>query len=259
MKKLLLLTTGLFCVNFSQGAIVAMKIGKKADQQGAIVTVAKCRISFAQWAEFQIDRFNGDLGLAAPLGMGLYGDQLVELKAGDVIDATGNYLQPKPMSTQSARHFTKGGKYTGGSYYFGLRGHVNDKVTDVRYGWIKITYNAMGDATVDSIAFNDQPDASIKAGQASSSSTTNVNDVTASVFSVYPNPVKGVMTVTAQNNMSVKEISIFNLAGQLVMQRENNAGGATVSISLDQLSNGSYFLQIRSREGKLEHHQFIKE
>ncbi|MBN4072459.1 T9SS type A sorting domain-containing protein [Crocinitomix catalasitica] len=68
---------------------------------------------------------------------------------------------------------------------------------------------------------------------------------------VYPNPVKDILTIENMNKVAI-ELKIFNAAGQLVI--EDKSAEEIVQLSLGELPEGVYHLQIISEgEGTLNH------
>jgi PKD repeat protein len=74
-----------------------------------------------------------------------------------------------------------------------------------------------------------------------------VNELGANTVSVFPNPVKDVMTVQANTN--IKEIFVYNLAGQLVINRIVDAKTMTINTSV--LSTGIYNLKAILENGTI--------
>ena len=71
--------------------------------------------------------------------------------------------------------------------------------------------------------------------------STGINSVNKTIDNalVYPNPSKGVFTVTLLNNQPVKQIEILNSLGERVLLQSN-----VNTINLSGLSKGMYFLKI---------------
>lgn len=78
--------------------------------------------------------------------------------------------------------------------------------------------------------------------------TTNVTAVkTMADVRIYPNPAKNFITVTGVlDNPTDTKIVIYNSLGQVVKETEYKAGGSIFgeNISLNELSNGTYFMDI---------------
>ncbi|WP_246282505.1 FG-GAP-like repeat-containing protein [Flavobacterium agri] len=86
-------------------------------------------------------------------------------------------------------------------------------------------------------------------------SSLATHDPNAGVFSVYPNPTSDVLTISHSNAIpSVTSVEIFDLGGRLV------ASPALVndSVSVKNLSQGTYILVLRADGGKAFSQKFIK-
>lgn len=62
-------------------------------------------------------------------------------------------------------------------------------------------------------------------------------------ISVYPNPTSGFVTIQNKNNSNLKNVEIYNVAGQLV-QRFNVSNAKNASLDMSQLTNGTYVLKV---------------
>jgi hypothetical protein len=71
-------------------------------------------------------------------------------------------------------------------------------------------------------------------------STAGLNDSIISEFTYYPNPVNDQLTISAQSN--VKDITVFNLLGQVVSRQSPNTKDCLVDMAAMQ--TGAYFVQI---------------
>ncbi|MDA8531314.1 DUF5011 domain-containing protein [Flavobacteriaceae bacterium] len=67
-----------------------------------------------------------------------------------------------------------------------------------------------------------------------------VDDNQISLFNYFPNPVKDVLTIKAQNN--VEDVKVFNMLGQMVLRQNPNSRDCTVDLSTMQ--TGAYFVQV---------------
>ena len=72
------------------------------------------------------------------------------------------------------------------------------------------------------------------------SSTLNTNDLEISQFTYFPNPVKDQLTIKAQND--VKDISVYNMLGQLVLRQVPNSLDCVVDMAAMQ--SGAYFVKV---------------
>lgn len=64
-------------------------------------------------------------------------------------------------------------------------------------------------------------------------------------ISVFPNPTSGFVTIQNKNNSNLKNVEIYNVAGQLV-QRFNVSNAKNASLDMSQLMNGTYVLKVIS-------------
>ncbi|MBW8522473.1 T9SS type A sorting domain-containing protein [Chryseobacterium chendengshani] len=64
-------------------------------------------------------------------------------------------------------------------------------------------------------------------------------------FSVYPNPVSSVLTIATPSNSLVEKVIVTNSAGQVVKKINETI----TKVDMSNLSNGVYFLQIKTKEG----------
>jgi len=71
-------------------------------------------------------------------------------------------------------------------------------------------------------------------------STLGIEDNIIKGFKLYPNPVKDVLTITAQE--TIKQIKVFNLLGQKVNQKTPNSTQVIIDLSL--LPTGTYFVYL---------------
>ena len=74
-------------------------------------------------------------------------------------------------------------------------------------------------------------------------------------FSVYPNPVHDVLTISAKESIEVSSINICNTLGQVVLVIPNAQNTKTVDVS--SLTSGNYFIKINS-DKRTSNTKFIK-
>lgn len=76
----------------------------------------------------------------------------------------------------------------------------------------------------------------------------STNEQLAQKFNLYPNPSTNIVNITNSENMSVKQIEIYDLAGKLVnTQHFNNQ--ADIQLNIETLTNGTYLLYLHTNEG----------
>ena len=78
--------------------------------------------------------------------------------------------------------------------------------------------------------------------------TLSVPSFDPSVFTLYPNPTKGLVTIVMFNSKPIEQIEITNLLGKKI-QTLANLNANTTSINLEAYTSGIYFAKITS-EGK---------
>ena len=78
-----------------------------------------------------------------------------------------------------------------------------------------------------------------------SSSVVDVEEINADEINIYPNPVTSVVNISVDNMNSV---SVYNAMGQLVY--EQNADDDVIKIDVSSWSNGLYYVNVMTSEGK---------
>jgi len=98
------------------------------------------------------------------------------------------------------------------------------------------------------------------AGSASVTCTSGINELSAaSVFTVYPNPTNGYMTVTALTSNGIQSIEIDNVLGQSVMSINVNSNKqSTQTIDITTQPAGVYMLRVISG-GQTYNQKIVKE
>lgn len=77
-----------------------------------------------------------------------------------------------------------------------------------------------------------------------------INEISAAEINIHPNPTNDVINVNVKDITSDVQITLYNSVGQVVYtQNESVDNGLNTVISLGDLSNGTYILQIRSDAG----------
>lgn len=64
---------------------------------------------------------------------------------------------------------------------------------------------------------------------------------------LFPNPVKDVLNISSDENLSIKSIQIYNTLGQSVLDTKNIKNFSNINVS--ELSKGIYFVKISSNKG----------
>jgi len=87
------------------------------------------------------------------------------------------------------------------------------------------------------------------AGTISTPSLAGKNDPTANEITVYPNPTSGKVTVSTCNSQSaINSISVFNMIGKEVLNRQSAVGSQQVEIDLSLQPKGLYILEVKAGE-----------
>jgi len=74
-----------------------------------------------------------------------------------------------------------------------------------------------------------------------------INELRTSGITIFPNPVKNVMTIQANNEISM--IQLYNITGQVVLSQEVNAKSVTINTS--GLTSGVYTLKAVTGNGSV--------
>jgi hypothetical protein len=75
-------------------------------------------------------------------------------------------------------------------------------------------------------------------------------------FTMYPNPAKNEITISAKNEMELNSVEIYNTLGQLILVVANAENTSTIDVSA--LLSGTYFVKINTDKG-VSSSKFIKE
>mgnify|MGYP001204812173 CR=1 FL=1 len=70
--------------------------------------------------------------------------------------------------------------------------------------------------------------------------TAGLDDLGIAEFNYFPNPVNDILTINAQSN--IKDITVYNMLGQIVIRQSPNVSNCTVDMSTIQ--TGAYFVQV---------------
>lgn len=85
---------------------------------------------------------------------------------------------------------------------------------------------------------------------------TGLNDVEkGNKISLYPNPVKDMLTIAAQSDIT--EVVVRNLVGQTVMNVSVN--GFEKSVDLSNVAAGNYFVTVKMANGQVSTQKFVKQ
>jgi hypothetical protein len=87
--------------------------------------------------------------------------------------------------------------------------------------------------------------------------TLGVDAFESTVFTVYPNPVKDIINIAINTANPVEFVAaqVYDLSGRMVQQTKV----LNQSVTVDNLSTGTYILMLRDSNGKDYSQKFIKE
>ena len=76
----------------------------------------------------------------------------------------------------------------------------------------------------------------------------STNEVLSNQFNLYPNPATDLVTINNQENRTVKQIKIYDVAGKL-MDTQNFENKAEIQLTVGKLTPGTYLLHLQTNEG----------
>ena len=68
-------------------------------------------------------------------------------------------------------------------------------------------------------------------------------------FSIQPNPVSDVFSVTAKNNVAIENIKVMDINGRIVSENNNTNGSDAMQVNIGELNAGVYFVKVQSELG----------
>jgi hypothetical protein len=114
--------------------------------------------------------------------------------------------------------------------------------TNTFFGWARFdVLESSSSFTIKDYAFESTPNTCIQAGQISLGLNENLNK---NDFSIFPNPCISSTTLNTNTNLNNASITIYNAAGQALREMKN-LSGHTISLNLENLSNGIYFIRLK--------------
>src|SRR5690606_23022887 len=76
----------------------------------------------------------------------------------------------------------------------------------------------------------------------------NIEEVLASKFNIFPNPVTDVVTITNNENIAIEEVIVYEMNGKIVkLQKSNNE--SEIQLNMESFATGTYLLHIETKEG----------
>ncbi|AXG75124.1 T9SS C-terminal target domain-containing protein [Flavobacterium arcticum] len=86
-------------------------------------------------------------------------------------------------------------------------------------------------------------------------STLGINNVSSTIFNIYPNPVKDVIQFSTNENISITNAYVYDISGRLITTQ----AVSTTSIPVQHLSAGTYILILKDASGKHYSSKIVKE
>lgn len=68
-------------------------------------------------------------------------------------------------------------------------------------------------------------------------------------FSIQPNPVNDVFSVTTKNNVAIDNIKVMDVNGRIVSENNNTNGSDAMQVNIGELNAGVYFVKVQSELG----------
>ena len=84
-----------------------------------------------------------------------------------------------------------------------------------------------------------------------------MDDIEASLVSVYPNPVKDCIKIELSDNVTCQSIEIYSIDGRLVETFPETSSQTTIDISC--LNTGIYIMKVRLSDGREYSQRIVKE
>ncbi|RRA96072.1 T9SS type A sorting domain-containing protein [Paenimyroides viscosum] len=78
--------------------------------------------------------------------------------------------------------------------------------------------------------------------------TASVDNVLSSKFNIYPNPVTNMLTVTNSENITIKELTVYDVNGKTIKEQKGSFEKEH-TLNVDNLSAGTYLLHIKTESG----------
>jgi len=76
----------------------------------------------------------------------------------------------------------------------------------------------------------------------------STNEQLAQKLNIYPNPATTMVTITNNENMFVKEVAVYDVAGKLITTQNYN-NETEIQLNVENLASGTYMLHLQTNEG----------
>jgi len=78
--------------------------------------------------------------------------------------------------------------------------------------------------------------------------TASVDNVLSSKFNIYPNPVINMLTITNSENITIKELTVYDVNGKTIKEQKGSFEKEH-TLNVENLSAGTYILHIKTESG----------
>jgi hypothetical protein len=93
--------------------------------------------------------------------------------------------------------------------------------------------------------------------QRNKASSEFINEIVNDYIRLYPNPTRGVATISTKQNLSNASFRLFTISGQLIMEKKN-ISGSNYSFDISNQASGVYYAEIING-GKTEKFKVVKQ
>jgi len=75
-----------------------------------------------------------------------------------------------------------------------------------------------------------------------------INEQLAQSFNLYPNPATNIVNITNNENISIKQVEIYDVTGKLI-NTQNFNNETEIQLNIEALTSGTYLLHLQTNEG----------
>jgi len=78
--------------------------------------------------------------------------------------------------------------------------------------------------------------------------TLSISEQLAQSFNLYPNPATNIVNITNNENISIKQVEIYDVTGKLI-NTQNFNNETEIQLNVETLTSGTYMLHLQTNEG----------
>lgn len=113
------------------------------------------------------------------------------------------------------------------------------------YGWFKVEVHSSGTSyKILDYAYSNKPYEPIRTGQKVLSTSDIVLE---KEIALYPNPAKNIVTLKNNGNHLIDAVRVYDIQGRVVVQRTALSETKEITLSLEGMAAGSYFVEIKAK------------